>query len=195
LNETVVRKRYEAIGNLQPTLVSIRHLVYRLGVNNSFGSQEDIDGNIMANYRDKKWLSYLGVTVDRNKPKEALQSVEDTLDQFKYTGCYVHGTTGTALVGIAKSEGRIARSNVDLKINGARHDFAAGVYCFKGEFQRALSFAIDRCWPIFGEETQSFTAMQNPAVALFHKPRQFNRQQKNELIIVSAKNIHSTMNI
>lgn len=130
-----------------------------------------------------------------NKPKEALQSVEDTLDQFKYTGCYVHGTTGTALVGIAKSEGRIARSNVDLKINGARHDFAAGVYCFKGEFQRALSFAIDRCWPIFGEETQSFTAMQNPAVALFHKPRQFNRQQKNELIIVSAKNIHSTMNI
>jgi hypothetical protein len=56
LNETIVRKRYEAIGNLQrelnirsktPTLVSIRHLVYRLKVDNPYGDENDIKGCII----------------------------------------------------------------------------------------------------------------------------------------------------
>jgi hypothetical protein len=76
LNETVVHKRYEAIGNLQrefnirsktPTLVSIRHLVYRLGVDNPFGEQIDIDGSIRESYKDKEWLSYLGVNTSKRE--------------------------------------------------------------------------------------------------------------------------------
>jgi hypothetical protein len=94
----------------------------------------------------------------------------------------VHGTTATSLVRIVKAEGNILPSKHSAKENGARHDFGEGVYCFKGEFQSALSFAVDRCWPLYScDATESFT-QHNPAVILFQKPRDFNRRQKLQWI-------------
>jgi hypothetical protein len=187
LNETVVRKRYEAIGNLQrelnivsktPTLVSIRHLVYRLDIDNPYGEVADINGSIRESYRGKDWLSYLGVNVEKSDPKAALLSVKNELERSNYTGCYVHGTTATSLVKIVKAEGKVVRSKIDENENGARHDFGEGVYCFEGKFKSALSFAVDRCWPLYSDDTGSFVTQHNPAVILFQKPRQFSRQQK-----------------
>jgi hypothetical protein len=191
LNETVVRKRYEAIGNLQrelnivsktPTLVSIRHLVYRLEVDNPFGEDDDINGFIRESYKGKEWLSYLGVNVKKSEPETALLSVKNALVRSNYTGCYVHGTTTTSLVKIVKAEGTIVKSKEDENENGARHDFGEGVYCFKGEFQSALSFAVDRCWPLYSDDTGSFVTQHNPAVILFQKPHHFNRMQKLQRI-------------
>ena len=194
LNKTVVRKRYEAISNVQrefnivsktPTLISIQHLIRRIGVDNPFGEQADMDGCIREDYKSKKGLSYLGVKVKMGEAAEALNLVKHQLEHFKYSDSYVHGTTATALLLIhEKSKGRLAPSTIDMKAGGERHDFGGGFYCFKGELKYALSFAIDRCWPIFEEETFS---KHNPAVILFPKPHQFNKRKNQKDIYQVGK--------
>jgi hypothetical protein len=142
LNETVVRKRYEAISNVErefkfvsktPTLVSIQHLIYRIGVNDPFGEEADMDGLIKKDYKGTEWLSYLGVQVKKGKVVEALKSVTDQLDHFKYADSYMHGTSATALLGIEENDGRLAASQSNMRQGGARHDFGDGFYCFKGK--------------------------------------------------------------
>jgi hypothetical protein len=49
----------------------------------------------------------------------------------------------------------------------------------QGELNYALSFAIDRSWPIF--EGGSFSK-HNPAVILFLKPRKFTKRNKTEVV-------------
>lgn len=185
LNETVVRRRYEAVGNLKrelniasktPTLVSVRHLVYRLGVNNPYGNPEDIDGVIRETYRGKDWLAYLGVKIEKSEPQSALESLKNALDQANFSGCYMHGTTATVFSEVDKDNGIMDTSAVSKRLQQT-HDFGPGLYCFKGRLSWALSFAIDRCWPLPEED-----GMHNPGVILFPKPRQFNREHERELI-------------
>jgi hypothetical protein len=170
-----------------PTLVSIQHLIRRIGVNNHFGEQADMDGLIREDYKGKTWLSYLGVQVKKGKVAEALKSVTDQLDHFKYDDSYMHGTNATALLGIEQDNGRLAISTIS-----ERHDFGAGFYCFKGELKWALSFAIDRSWPIFEEESFS---KHNPAVIIFPKPYQFNKQGKKRGSTMSGSRNRSMIDI
>jgi hypothetical protein len=196
VNETVVRKRYEVIGNLArefnftsktPTLLSIRHLVYRIGVNNPYGHTDDMDGNIRDGYRNKPWLSYLGVAIKKGDVDNSLKTVNKELKRQKYDDCYVHGTTATALVSIdEESDGEVEASLNSVKRGSSRHDFGSGVYCFKGKFQWALSFGIDRCWPIFDTENQVFPK-HNPAIILFPKALHFNASNKDERIYEVGK--------
>jgi hypothetical protein len=186
LNETVVRKRYEAISNLErelnivsktPTLVSIQHLIRRIGVNDPFGEAADMNGIIREKYKGKEWLSYLGVQIKKGNVAGALKLVNDLLSEFGYDDSYVHGTTATALLSIVKDGGVLFTSQASSII---RHDFGAGFYCFKGEVQYAVSFAIDRCWPIY--EHGSFLK-HNPAVVLFPKPHKFTAPEKRQGVV------------
>ena len=138
-----------------------------------------MNGLIKKDYNGTKWLSYLGVQFKKGKTAEALKSVTEQLDQFKYADSYMHGTSATALLGIEKVNGRLAASKCNMGQGGARQDFGNGFYCFKGELNYALSFAIDRSWPIF--EGESFSK-HNSAVILFLKPRQFTKGREKELV-------------
>jgi hypothetical protein len=180
MNETVAKKRYEVVRNLQAEfgferktsmLTSILHLLHRIDVNNPYGEKQDIGGAINARYRDKDWLSYLGISVRKANLGADLLCLDELLEAEKYTNCYVHGTTATALEKITEDDGFVNESVYDYSSGkGAKHDFGGGVYCFKGDFRKALSFAIDRCWPIFDQETGRFRNLHNPAVILFPKP-------------------------
>jgi hypothetical protein len=53
------------------------------------------------------------------------------------------------------------------------HDFGQGIYCFKGDIHRALSFAMDRSWPWFEDKedgTSACVGKDNPAIVLFLDP-------------------------
>lgn len=78
----------------------------------------------------------------------------------------MHGTTASALEKIVKAYGNVAISHSSLD---STHDFGSGFYCFKDELRWALSFAIDRCWPIMKdpETGKAIIKRCNPAIILF----------------------------
>ena len=184
LNERVVRGRYNAVGNLQrelglpdktPSLVSIRHLVRRVPLNNPYGSEEDgdFDGTIRDKFRGNSWLSYLGVKVNKNNVANVVKNLEGILKERNWHTCLMHGTAATNIVGIAELCGKMIPS-------GGRHDFGFGVYCFKGDIRKPLSFAISRTWPLLTEDGRF--SKNNPCVVVFTKPVQFNRREKKNQI-------------
>ena len=194
LRESFVRKRYEAIDTLHrelgtksktPTMISIWHLLMRIGVNNSFGDLGHFDGIIRTNYKGKEWLSHLGVHVTRGSGRASVDSVIGELERqnIQLEKSYLHGTNGTTLRKMFRDNGRMFPSAPSKFV---RHDFGSGVYCFKGELKHALSFAIDRSWPMFESDTNDVTK-HNPSVVLFPKPNQFNRFERNRFVHDVAK--------
>ncbi|CAB9524855.1 expressed unknown protein [Seminavis robusta] len=147
-----VRKRFEVIRNLEkefgvqgktPTLVSIKCLVDRLGVNNPFGKKEDFDTKIKENYRGDERLSYLGVNLKKGSVADVVRQTQTVLDGCKFNECFMHGTTATELEEIFADNLRLDHSYAARNV---KHDFGQGVYCFKGQLKWALYFAIDCCW-------------------------------------------------
>lgn len=134
-----------------------------------------MDGVIRGEHNRKTWLSYLGVQVKKGKVADALKSVTGELYRSKYNDSYMHGTSATALVGIEATNGRLQVSTINIRESS---DFGDGFYCFKGKLEYALSFAIDRCCPLF--EKGSFTK-HNPAVILFPNPCQFNKRDQKKV--------------
>ena len=184
LNERVVRGRYNAVGNLQrelglpdktPSLVSIRHLVRRIPLDIPYGSEEDgdFDGIIRDKFRGISWLSYLGVKVNKNNVANVVKNLERILKERNWHTCLMHGTTATGIVGIMDFHGTMNPSV-------GRHDFGDGVYCFKGDIRKPLSFAISRTWPLLTEDGRF--SKHNPCVVVFTKPVQFNRREKKNQI-------------
>lgn len=90
-------------------------------------------------------------------------------------GFFVHGTTGRDLTKV------MDEPNGKLEISRGHHDFGDGFYCFKNEFQWALTFAVHRCNPV-GKGTCNDVAIKscNPSVVVFpeHDHTIFNNPLK-----------------
>lgn len=109
------------------------------------------------------------------------------LKSRNYDTIPIHGTTGESLIPIFQKDGELLYSGH----NETRHDFGKGFYYTMGEFEFALSFAIDRCWP-YEVFTNPETGMNdtifvtpNPVVILFPQVREkhtYSRRRKKKLI-------------
>ena len=190
LNESLVKTRYRVINNFKdkcgiksktPTIVTIRHLIRRIGVDNPFFVERaHLDNGIMEGYKGKEWLFCLGADLRRcNRGCEkALTNILTELERKKFLDCYVHGTTATNLLGIYRNRGVLvpSKSPPDFTPGDGgkeRHDFGPGVYCFKGQLDGALSFAVDRCWPM--EDRDGTLTFHNPALVIFPNPEVLER--------------------
>lgn len=94
LDENFVRVRCSAISIMRqelelpgktPTLISIWHLIRRIGFNNPVGDQDHMHGAIRDNFKGSEWLSHLGVRAKRNDAKTALQTIYTRLDEKGYS--------------------------------------------------------------------------------------------------------------
>ena len=205
LAEDIVVKRYEAVENIREalgipcktsTITTVRHLIRRLSTNNLFGDAEHIDGNIHDHYREKEWLSYLGVKVDRSNPDAALATIWERLDEKGLKDAYGHGTSGTSMEEIAEMEGYMAPSKNDRRLRAERQDFGDGVYCCKGNIQWPLSFGIDRCFPIWDNHTQCFRrSSQNPGLIIFPEAKSLNGRDAQFMYEVGKKQPYSDANL
>jgi len=181
MNEAVVRLRFKLIRNFATDLDipvgkthilhSIQHLIDTIYASNPFGEDCDIDTNeICSHYRGKSWLSYLGVHWTPGEIVEPVERVEQILDLHIQNDFYAHGTTGWGLDALL--DGDLVPSVSTKKLG---HDFGTGFYCFKNEIRCALSFAVDRCWPVAEDPDNEGIAIvknTNPALVLFPKPNQ-----------------------
>ena len=178
--EGLVRLRFEVVRNLQKALDipigktdilhSIEHLIDTIHVHNPFGEKSDMTGNIIDNYKEEKWLSYLGVNWKKNELIATVERVEDVIEHSDIKrGYYVNGTIGSYLDIIVKNGGKVDPSR---STDTMPHDFGDGVYCFQEQIRWALTFAIDRCWPVDYDELQGGPIIRscNPAIVLFPKP-------------------------
>lgn len=86
VEEKYVRDRYQAVRNLQKELelpsktnviAAVRHLIYRLGSNNPFGSEEHMDGTLHDCYEGEKWLSYMGFNLNSRNPRKELSDIQN----------------------------------------------------------------------------------------------------------------------
>ena len=178
MNPEVVDLRFQLIQNLQKELpfpihkshivVSIQHFIDNIHVVNPFGEDSEIDGKIHRYCRNKEWLSYLGVHFGKNK-SEIRSTVGEVQNRISAAssrnGFFAHGTTGPVLEKVLDEDG--LRPSEHRK--GSYQDFGPGIYTFKDEISCALSFAIDRCWPVlFDQKTNkpSITS-RNPAIIVF----------------------------
>ena len=182
MNDAAVHLRFELIENLEkelpfPTRImhilhSIQHLINTIHVNNPFGHEGDIDGQVRAfGYRGKNWLSYLGVRWPKSQIVETVGEVQAKIEECvpSRNGFFVHGTSGTGLEKIMIDDGEFILSG-DSSLS---HDFGPGFYCFKDKIPWALSFAVDRCWPVQRHpenENVAIIKSSNPSIVVFPKP-------------------------
>lgn len=170
MSQYLVERKFQAVAAIEsslgyqgklPILQSVYHLINTIDTDSPFGSTCD---GIETNYKGKEWLMYLGVPLQPlqlDDLDESIKLIQQTIQN--YDGCFMHGSTASTLQEIYSDDG-------NLKISGentGNHDFGDGLYCFRGHFRAALSFAVDRSWPLqYGDEVGRDNAA-NAAVIIF----------------------------
>lgn len=81
----------------------------------------------------------------------------------------MHGTTGSVLGQIYNQGGLVIISS---QSDTLKHDFGPGLYCFRGDLKKALSFAFSCAWPHLLEAKQTAEGKKkavkdNIAIVLF----------------------------
>jgi len=170
MEENYVRKRYEVVARLREafglkskttTIDTVLHLIGSIGCKNPFVNNVNFLNGQKWSHDDYGWLNYRGYVVKRGNIRQLLSQVKNNLSADNDDDLYVHGTNGSNLVDMAESAGYMRASK---NTNSYRNDFGGGVYCFKG-WSKALSFAVDRCWPLRDE--QGKFESNNPCLVMF----------------------------
>lgn len=206
MNEAAVRLRFKLIENLEKEfpfltrktsiLHSIRHVIDTIHVFNRFGELQDIDDQIRRRgYQETEWLSYLGVKWKKSQITDMVREVENTIQNYVSSrhGFFVHGTVGCDLEKLLKVD------DGELQLSGTTgtltHDFGPGFYCFKDDIPKALSFAINRCWPIAEDPVtgDAVVGRCNPALILFPDHDHTIICSKNKTLEVRGKPMNAKL--